>query len=294
METLKPAPPGCLARVRASYSSLRPSERRVADFVLKHPEQVPGLSVTEMASRAQTSESTVVKLAQRLGYKGYQQLKMVLAGEVGSARAATEGRIYGEIRVGDSLREIKEKLIRSEIQGLQETLPLLDEESLVRAQEAILGARRIHFYGVGASGMVALDAQHKFARIGLPAWAYVDPHQATAFASLLQEGDVAFGISYSGNTLDVLEAIETAGAAGATTVAITAQMGSPLARAAHITLVTGAVESPFRSGAMVSRICQLAVIDILFIAVAVRRPDESFANLERSHRAVEPRHGRVS
>ncbi|BAS28273.1 MurR/RpiR family transcriptional regulator [Limnochorda pilosa] len=291
--TTNQAPPGCLARIRASYSSLRPSERRVADFVLKQPERVTALSVTEMAARAQTSESTVVKLAQRLGYKGYQQLKMVLAGEVGSARTA-EGRIYGEIRVGDSLADIKEKLIRSEMQGLQETLPLLDEESLARSQEAILGARRIHFYGVGASGMVALDAQHKFARIGLPAWAYVDPHQATAFASLLREGDVAIGISYSGNTLDVLEAIQTAGRAGATTVAITAQMGSPLARAAAITLVTGAVESPFRSGAMVSRICQLAVVDILFIAVAVRRPDESFASLERSHRAVEPRHGKTS
>lgn len=292
MEHRSPAPPGCLARIRASYGSLRPSERRVADFVLKHPEEVTALSVTEMAARAQTSESTVVKLAQRLGYRGYQQLKMVLAGEVGSAKATSEGRIYGEIRVGDSLAVIKEKLIRSEIQGLQETLPLLDVERLDQVREAILGARQIHFYGVGASGMVALDAQHKFARIGLPAWAYVDPHQATAFASLLQEGDVAFGISYSGNTLDVLEAIETANRAGATTVAITSQMGSPLARKAKITLVTGAVESPFRSGAIVSRICQLAVIDILFIGVAVKRPDESFANLNRSREAVQARHGK--
>ncbi|MFO7255840.1 MurR/RpiR family transcriptional regulator [Limnochorda sp.] len=292
MERRAPAPPGCLARIRASYASLRPSERRVADIILKHPEEVTGLSVTAMAARAQTSESTVVKLAQRLGYRGYQELKMVLAGEVGSAKAAAERRIYGEIRVDDDLATIKEKLIQLEIRGLQETVPLLDEERLRQAVEAILGARQIHFYGVGASGMVALDAQHKFARIGLPAWAYVDPHQATAFASLLQEGDVAIGISHSGNTLDVLEAIETAGRAGATTVAITSQMGSPLARRAHITLVTGAVESPFRSGAIVSRICQLAVIDILFIGVAVRRPEESFANLNRSREAVQPRRGK--
>src|SRR5690606_35704539 len=108
--------------------------------------------------------------------------------EVGSAKAAAERRIYGEIRVDDDLATIKEKLIQLEIRGLQETVPLLDEERLRQAVEAILGARQIHFYGVGASGMVALDAQHKFARIGLPAWAYVDPHQATAFASLLQEG----------------------------------------------------------------------------------------------------------
>src|SRR5690606_41616365 len=117
----------------------------------------------------------------------------------------------------------EEKPAQLEIWGLQCTVRLLDEERLRQAVEAILGARQIHCYGVGASGMVALDAQHKVARIGLPAWAYVDPHQATAFASQLQEEAMPIGTSQTGNTLDVQAANQTAGRAAAPPVTTTPQ-----------------------------------------------------------------------
>lgn len=279
------APGGCIARLRSVYSSLRPSEQQTADYVLAHPEEVTTLSVTELAARSGTSESTVVKLAQRLGYKGYLQMKLVLASEAGAQRRE-ENRIYGEITVEDDLATIKEKLFRSEVQGLTDTLRLLDVESVAAARDAMLKAAHIHFYGVGASGIVAMDAQHKFARIGLPCWAYVDPHQQAAFAAILQPGDVAVGISYSGSTRDTIESLQTARQAGATTVAITAGFGSPLAKEAQICLLTGTTETAFRSAAIVSRLTQLAVVDVLFIAVATRQADTAFATLEKTRVAV--------
>ncbi|MBE3598435.1 MAG: MurR/RpiR family transcriptional regulator [Limnochordaceae bacterium] len=169
-------------------------------------------------------------------------------------------------------------------------MELLDPPLWERAADALARARRIHFYGVGASGFVALDAQHKFARIGMDAWAYTDPHLASAFAALLEQGDVAVGISHSGGTLDTLHALRAAREAGATTMCITHRMDAPIVELASIALFTSGHEAPFRSGAIVSRMAQLAVVDALFIAVAIRRGADAMRRLLASREAVEEKH----
>ncbi|WP_324668594.1 MurR/RpiR family transcriptional regulator [Geochorda subterranea] len=283
-------PEACLARMRGLYARLRPSERRVADYILSRPAEAVHLSITALAEQTRTSESTVVKFAQRLGYEGYQQMRIALAVESGAREPATSLPVYGEIEAGDDLPTIRQKLLAHYQQALQETLALFDERVWARAVDVIVQARRLHFYGVGASGFVALDAQHKFARIGLDAWAYLDPHLQSTFAALLGPRDVAVAISHSGGTIDTLHAMQTAARAGATTIAVTHQMESPIAQRADIVFFTGGQEGLFRSGAIVSRMAQLAVVDALFIAVTIRMGAGAMERLMRSRQAVADKH----
>ncbi|MDR7512543.1 MAG: SIS domain-containing protein [Armatimonadota bacterium] len=172
------------------------------------------------------------------------------------------------------------------VRALEETLDVLDDAALERAAAAIAAARRVDFYGVGASGIVALDAQQKFLRIGIEAQAFVDPHLQAASAALLRRGDVAVGISESGSTRDTVHALGVARAAGAVTVAVTRYGPSPIVKVAAVRLHTLSRESGIRGGALASRIAQLAVIDALMMTVALRRYDVTLAALRATRDAV--------
>lgn len=273
---------GCLIRMRGLFPTLRPSEQKVAKYVLDHPHEVITLPVTDLAAKSGVSDATVVKFCQRLGYAGYQHLKITLATEL----ASLPQPVYGEIVPGDDLRIVKAKIFNRNKKGLEDTMRTVDDAELERAVNALLNAQRIHLYGVGASGLVALDAEHKLLRIGLQCHAFPDPHTAVSMASVLQPGDVAIGLSHSGATRDTVESLTVAREAGATTICITNVMASPITRVADIKLYTSVDEADYRSGAMGSRIAQLSIIDVLFVGVAQRRYDESMRHLEKTRAAV--------
>lgn len=288
-ETALPAGQGCLARLKGLSGSLQPSQRRVAEYILAHPEHATLLTVTELASRSSTSESTVVKLAQRLGFRGFGYLKIALAGEIAQVPGPVGRQVYGDVSAADPLPVAKEKIFHSNLEAVRQTLSILQDAELERAVAAVSRARQLHLYGVGASGFVALDAEHKFTRIGLCARSYVDPHLQAAFAALLGAGDVAVGISHSGRTRDVIDAVRIARDAGATTVAITNGIDSPLDRLVDVRLHTASQEGPLRSGAVASRIAQLCVIDALFVGVAIRNFEQAQDFLARTRKAVQPK-----
>ena len=141
-------------------------------------------------------------------------------------------------------------------------------------------------YGVGASGIVALDLQQKLHRIGRVAFAWPDPHMALTSAALLTQGDVAVAISHSGATQDTVDALALADRNGATTVAVTNFPRSPLAELGDHVLTTAARETTFRSGATASRLAQLTVVDCVFVGVAQRTYETSQRALELTHDAV--------
>jgi len=155
--------------------------------------------------------------------------------------------------------------------------------------DALVGARRIDVYGVGASGLIALDLQQKLHRIGRVAFAWTDPHLALTSAALLTEGDVAVAISHSGTTQDTVDLLALADRNGATTVAVTNFPRSPLAELGDHVLTTAARETTFRSGAMASRLAQLTVIDCVFVGVAQRTYQETRAALDATYAAVRGR-----
>ncbi|MFI1095975.1 MurR/RpiR family transcriptional regulator [Streptomyces sp. NPDC020917] len=286
-----PAAVDVLKRIRTALPDLAPSERRVADAVLADPAQAAGLAISALAERATTSAATVMRFCRAVGLTHYPQLRLALA-----AAAAHENALGGDrpalgtdISAEDRLDDVVRKIIYNEVRALEESCASLDVAELGRAVDAVAGARRIDVFGVGASAFVGQDLQQKLHRIGLIAFIWTDVHAALTAAALLGPGDVAVAISHSGETADAVEPLEAAGELGATTVALTNFPRSSLAAAADIVLTTCARETPFRSGATVSRIAQLAVVDCLFVGVAQRSFDVTATALQRTYGAVQRR-----
>ncbi|GAB1340772.1 MurR/RpiR family transcriptional regulator [Streptomyces sp. E-15] len=285
------SPAGTLARIRAELPAMAPSERRVADVVLADPAQASELSISALGRRADTSVATVMRFCRTIGITNYPQLRLALA-----AAAAREHALDGErpmpstdISATDTLSEIVEKIVYNEVRALEDSGAGLDIDVLGRAVDAVAGARRIDIFGVGASAFVGQDLHQKLHRIGHMAFIWTDRHAALTATALLGPGDVALAISHSGETEDTVEPLQAAAARGATTIALTNVPRSALARGADLVLTTCARETPFRSGATVSRIAQLAVVDCLFVGVAQRGFDAATAALHETYEAVRRR-----
>jgi DNA-binding MurR/RpiR family transcriptional regulator len=287
--TTSPEPAGpLLVRVRAVMPALAPAEQRVANAVLADPGGVAAMTISELAEVAATSETTVIRFCKQLGVQGYPQLRLQLAAQ--SARESVRPEVGGDIEPGDSLADVVRKIAFADERAVRETAQQLNVDVLSEVVAAVANAPRVDIYGSAASGFVALDLQQKLHRIRRVAFAWSDVHVALTSAALLSKGDVAVGISHTGTTMEVVEAIEEAAKHGATTVAVTNFPRSPLARTADLVLTTAARETTYRSGAMASRIAQLVVVDCIFIGVAqrvlpdARRALETTASAVRTHR----------
>lgn len=269
--------------MQAILEDLKPSERKVADFILAHPEEVVKLSVQKLAELSGVSEATIIRLARSLNMKGYQELKLRIAGDLNKQTATGS---YKEIMMEGSVESIMQAVSWNNIQSIQDTLSVLSGEEVARAVDALAKARKIDVYGVGASAVIAADIRQKFSRINLWCEAYSDFHAQLTSAVTLSERDVAFGISYSGQTEDIIQSLTEARQQGATIITLTKFGPSPVEELADIRLFTSSVEKSIRSGAMASRIAQLNVIDILFITLVSRQQEEVIPLLEKTRLAV--------
>ncbi|MFI6479785.1 MurR/RpiR family transcriptional regulator [Nonomuraea sp. NPDC050663] len=271
-----------VATVRGVLPSLTPAAQTVAKLILEDPATVARSTITELSAASGTSEATIVRTARLLGFAGYPQLRLALA----AAAAQPDRLVPGDLAPDDPLSEVIVKVSRSETEAINDTVAQLTSEKLGAVVEAIVGAPRIHAYGVSASGLVAADMAQKLMRIGLASHAFNDAHLALTSAVLLKPGDVAIGISTTGETPDVLEPLRRAGEAGATTVAITNNPRSTIAEVAEHVLISAGRETEFRPGALASRISQLLVVDCVFVGVAQRTYDTSQEALRSTRVAV--------
>ena len=258
-----------LDRIKASLPSLAPAEQRVGKLVLADPRAFAKLPVTELADRAHVSKPTVVRFCRSVGYDGLWDFKLKLAGSV------SEGVpfIHRSVDADDKTSDIAVKVIDNTVAAFLKYRNDASSFALEHAAQALASTqktnRRIEFYGVGNSGIVAQDAQHKFFRLGVNAIAYSDGHMQVMSASMLKPGDCAVIISNSGRTRDLMDACDIAKKQGATTIVITAS-GSPLASAGHIHLTADHPEGYDKYSPMVSRLLHLLIIDILATTVALR------------------------
>lgn len=282
-----------LIAVRGAMPNLRPAEQRVADLVLADPAGVSESSITAVARRCQTSETTVLRFCRAIGLAGYPELRIALARAAlwEESGQASGHAITGQIEPGDSLADVVSKITNADQRAIADTAAALDLGMLERAVEAVATARRVDIYGVAASGLVAADLHQKLHRIGRISFFWSDPHLALTSAAVLEEGDVAVGISHTGTTVDTVDALRVAQGRGAVTLAITNFAGAPIAAVADLLLTTASRETTFRSGAMSSRIAQLALVDCLFAGVAQRSYDQAITRLEGTYAVVRSRHG---
>jgi DNA-binding MurR/RpiR family transcriptional regulator len=273
-----------LSNVRQALPRLSSSEARVAEAIIADPGIVVDLTITDLAQLCGTSLSTVARFCQTLGYSGYREFRMEVASAI--SREAAERDRFGladsDISPDDAAADVVAKIAFHEVLAIEQTVQGLDVEVLDRVVDAIAGARHVDLYGFGASGLTAQDLQQKLARIGISASCSVDVHLALVTAALRKPGDVAIGISHSGLTSETIHALTVAREAGAMTVALTNSPDSPVTEVADAVLTTQARESPYRMGAMSSRIAQLAVVDFVFVRVAQRRHEDVADPLRRT------------
>jgi len=277
----------CLPLIRGKLPSLRPSEQKVARYIMEHPHDVVGMSSMQLGAEAGVSESTVVKCSQSLGFEGFVQLKLALARDL----AASTSTAFGLVEVDDEPDVIMQKVFNTNAVALSDTMKVLDPERLRQAAGLMAEAGTVSFFGMGASGIVALDAKQKLMRIGISAECELDPHLMLTRVALMREGDVLVALSHSGETSDVVEVIGLARSMGVHTVCITNHPDSTAAKLSDIVLLTSASESSMRGGATASRIAQLSIIDCLFVLVAMTRYDEAMGCLVKTRQAVSGRKG---
>ena len=258
-----------LDRIQAALPSLAPAEQRVGRLCLADPRAFAKLPVSELADRSHVSKPTVVRFCRSVGYDGLSDFKRKLAGTVNEGVPF----IHRSVDVDDKTSDIMVKVIDNTVAAFLKYRNDASSVSIEKAAAALVAAyqakKQIQFFGVGNSGIVAQDAQHKFFRLGINANAYSDGHMQVMSASILGPGDCVVVISNSGRTRDLMDACDIARKNGATTIVITAS-GSPLASAGNIHLSADHPEGFDKYSPMVSRLLHLLIIDILATCVALR------------------------
>ncbi len=258
-----------LERIKASLPSLAPAEQRVGKLVLLDPRAFANLPVSELSDRAHVSKPTVVRFCRSMGYDGLSDFKLKLAGSVSEGVPFIHRSVDTDDKVSDVMVKVIDNTVAAFLKYRNDASSFAFEKASEALAETYKQRRRIEFYGVGNSGIVAQDAQHKFFRLGVTSIAYSDGHMQVMSASTVSDGDCVVVISNSGRTRDLMDACDIARKNGATTIVITAS-GSPLASAGHIHLAADHPEGYDRYSPMVSRLLHLLMIDILATSVALR------------------------
>jgi DNA-binding MurR/RpiR family transcriptional regulator len=255
--------PSLEARIKGLLPALSPAQARIATEVLRDPAGVASSTIGQLAARCGTSLPSVTRFCLALGLSGYAELRLALAAESGRTSSSWERGTGAEVGPDDSLDDVLQTLLRADTRALE-------VRALGRAVQAISDARRIDMYAVSGSASTAEDLRLRLHRIDRAASTWSDVHNALTSAALLGPGDVAIGISHSGETVEVLEPLQRAGSGGATTVAVTNYPRSPLGLSADVVLLTSARDVTFRTGGMSARHVQMLVLDALYLGVAQR------------------------
>ena len=258
-----------LDRIKASLPSLAPAEQRVGKLVLQDPRAFANLPVTELADRAHVSKPTVVRFCRSVGYDGLSDFKLKLAGSVSEGVPFIHRSVDADDKTSDVTVKVIDNTVAAFLKYRNDASSFVLDQVVQALAATHASGKRIEFYGVGNSGIVAQDAQHKFFRLGMNTIAYSDGHMQVMSASMLGKGDCVVIISNSGRTRDLMDACDIARKRGATTIVITSS-GSPLATAGQIHLTADPPESYDRYSPMVSRLLHLLIIDILATTVALR------------------------
>lgn len=268
-------------KVSSYYPSLTKSEQKVADYVLNASEEIMYRSVTELADLSAVGETTVMRFCRAIGFKGYQDFKLALAQDYSARRLPGSGGTEGETE-----SDFPALVYRELTSILSDTMNLLDRAKLDEAVRRIHEAPYMQFFGVGTSGLTALDAKNRMLRIGRRAEAVTDAHIQAMMAATMMPGDVALGISLSGSTLDTVDILTKARQQGAYVIALTNYAKSPITSVADLVLLTAGKESPLEGGSIGAKMSQLLLIDLICEGLARHDLSHTREMRERTAKAV--------
>jgi RpiR family transcriptional regulator, carbohydrate utilization regulator len=277
-----------LNRIQERYSSLRKSERIVADYLRDRAGSRLNYSITEFARLIGVSEATVSRVSRALGYRGYPDMKLSMAEGAGSRPPFSNIPI--EIDDSDSLITTSGNLAMLLAANLQGTQRLLDGGCLEQAVNALKAARKVVFVGVGGAAAICDEAAHLFMKAGLEVSSYRDGYTQIIIAANMTPDAVMVGISHTGTTRTIANALKLAGENGATTIAITSDPASLVAQEADIVLATwqsATPQVPFYGDFLEGRMNQLFLIDVLYLGLLFKDRSETSEFLKSTGTALE-------
>lgn len=260
---------GVLLTIKQKLPSLAEQEGKVAEYVLRHPQQAVACSITELAAACGVGNTTVLRFCRRIGIKGFRQFRIALAKELGSP----ENLVYVAVQADDTLASVARKVFSTSIQALHDTQKTLDLDLLEDVVDTALRARRVDIYAGGGAGIAARELHLKCMQLGINANAFLDSQMQVMSAAALTPEDVGIGISHSGMQRHVVEALKLASAGGAVTVAMTSYPDSPVAQVADMVLYTAALATANTYVSSSVRNAQLAVVDIIYEAMLKKEGD---------------------
>ncbi|WP_217542807.1 MurR/RpiR family transcriptional regulator [Vibrio metschnikovii] len=262
-------------RMISRRTQLSANELKIADWILAHPQQAALMTSLQLAEQVSASQSSIIKFAQKMGFKGYSAFKLLLVEELSRKQALESTPVQHNIFINDPLAVIAQKLVQAKTDAMFHTTNALCFEQFHHAVNWINQAHRVQIVGIGGSALTGKDLAFKLLKLGITALAEQDSHVQIATARTLRPQDVQIAISFSGDRKEVFIAAEAAKQQGAKIIALTAPKKSKLRQLADIALDTIADETQHRSSSIASRTAQNVLTDLLFISLVQQREDSA-------------------
>ena len=271
-------------RIQAALEAgeLSRGERQVAQFILSAPDEAMRLSLAKLAEAVGVSEPTVLRCCRKLGCDSLQEFRIKMAGAEAIGLPAT----HAEIQPGSSVAEIAARVLDFSVSNLDNLRHQIDVAALQEVVGLMAGARSLHFWGNGASGIVARDAQQKFPLFGTPCVAETDSHQILINASSLSAEDVVVVFSNTGRNETMRPSVAAAKANGASIVVIASSADAPLAQMADAVLCVPTLDNTDIYTPTISRIAALCIVDILSISIAQMRGNAGALKIKSMKEAI--------
>lgn len=254
-----------IAKIHNVFKNLTETEQKIASYILEFPEKIVNMTAKELASACGTVPSAVNRMCKSIGVEGFAKLKISLAAAVGKEGYDEK---YIPFDKEDNPEMIFNKVFNSGINTLKNTYQMIDFSKIDEIAKRLASAKRIFIFGVGTSSVVAVDAAYRFSQLDVQAYAYTDILQMNVMANNMKNGDVAFGISHSGRTKAVVDAMRFAKQVGATTVALASFTKSLLYTESDYSISVYADEKNYPVEAVSARIAHMCVIDALMLTIA--------------------------
>jgi DNA-binding MurR/RpiR family transcriptional regulator len=273
-------------KIQSLYHVLKTAERKAVDFLLSQPQRVSQLTIVDFAAEAGCSEATIVRLAKRLGYDGFPQLKSDFA-QANRPGAADHDMHYEGLKKSDAPFTVFEKVVQSTTAALNDSVDIMDRTQYERAVQAIVDCEQLMFCGLGDAAVVALEGHARFVRMGKRALASLDPDIQLMHAAQLKKGDVLIALSHSGRSRTVVDTAKRANASGATVIAITNFPISPLAKRSDIVLQTAIFTKYMNTEVISKRVAELCILESLSVNYLVHKGDDAINRLAESDQVVD-------
>lgn len=270
------------ANIRMYRPSLTSLELKVVDNILAMQDFDEKTSIKEIALKNDVSEATLVKIARKLNFSGFKELKNNLA----KYKREKISHEYNEISCDDSIDQLIDKVFKNSIIAIKETLSIIDKDDIIKSVDMLLNAKEILLLGIGGSAQIAHDFSHKLLKIGVRTFVYSDSHLMLMAASVCTKDSVALAVSHSGCTKDVIEALKTIKDIGAKTIVLTNYATSPITQYADVILRSTSQGSSLLNENAAARLAQLNILDVIYVAYVQRRLKESEQNLVKTQKIV--------